>query len=309
MEKRSYILGIGRIRKCLEHFIEDVYYVNGLKYSLLSVSQICDKGNEVRFLLEMYLVISLSRNKVMLIARRCKNIYVADLSSALSDNLTSLRAQDESDDLWHRRLGHVSTSLLNKHIIGDLKWVFVGYSSSNSLSKEFADLMKNEFEMSNNGRTELFLELKLDKLQEAHLYVKRNADFVGYLVDKKSTFGMVHFLGSSLISWGTKKQHSVALSIAEAEYVDAEDFGVIIDTSLLLCDNTSALNMAKIPVQHKRNKHIDVRHHFLRDNIEKGNVCVKFCTREDQIADIFTKALSREQFEKNRLKLRLINLN
>jgi len=115
----------------------------------------------------------------------------------------------------------------------------------------------------------------------------------------------------------------VALSTAEAKYVAAasccaqllwikqqlEDFGIVTDTIPLLCDNTSALNMAKNPVQHKRTKHIDVRHHFLRDSVEKGNICMKFCKTEDQIADIFTKALSREQFEKNRMKLGMLKLN
>ncbi|XP_070022946.1 secreted RxLR effector protein 161-like [Nicotiana sylvestris] len=48
-----------------------------------------------------------------------------------------------------------------------------------------------------------------------------DADYAGYLVDKKRTYGMAHFLGSCLISWGTRKQNSVALSTAEAEYVAA----------------------------------------------------------------------------------------
>nr|XP_016444207.1 PREDICTED: uncharacterized mitochondrial protein AtMg00810-like [Nicotiana tabacum] len=113
------------------------------------------------------------------------------------------------------------------------------------------------------------------------------ADYTGYLVDRKSTSGMAHFLVSCLISWGTKKQNFVALSTAEAY----------------------ALNMAKNPVQHKRTKHIDVRHPFLRDNVEKGLICIKLCKTEDQVADIFTKALSREHFENNRLALRLIKLN
>nr|XP_009777543.1 PREDICTED: uncharacterized protein LOC104227104 [Nicotiana sylvestris] len=77
----------------------------------------------------------------------------------------------------------------------------------------------------------------------------------------------------------------------------------------ILCDNTSALNMAKNPVQHKRTKHTVVRHHFLRYNVEKGLICMKFYNTEDQIADIFTKALNREHFEKNRLALGLIKTN
>ncbi|XP_019224828.1 PREDICTED: uncharacterized protein LOC109206461 [Nicotiana attenuata] len=131
----------------------------------------------------------------------------------------------------------------------------------------------------------------------------------------KRTSGIAHFLGSCSTSWGIRKQNSVALSTVEAEYVAAasccaqllwikqqlEDFGVFSDCVPILCDNTSALNMAKNLVQHKRTNHIDVRHHFLRDNVEKGLICVKFCSTEDQIADIFIKALSREHFEKNHL--------
>uniref|UniRef100_A0A0V0GGL5 Putative ovule protein n=1 Tax=Solanum chacoense TaxID=4108 RepID=A0A0V0GGL5_SOLCH len=59
-------------------------------------------------------------------------------------------------------------------------------------------------------------------------------------------------------------------------------------------DNTSAINMGKNPVQHKRTTHIDVRHHFLRVNVEKGNIIMKYYRTEDQIADIFTKALNKD---------------
>lgn len=75
-----------------------------------------------------------------------------------------------------------------------------------------------------------------------------------------------------------------------------------------MCDNTSTLNMTKNPVQYKRTKHIDMRHHFLRDNIEKKEICMKFYKTEDQVDDIFTKALHREQFVKNRLRLVLIKI-
>ncbi|XP_070011031.1 secreted RxLR effector protein 161-like [Nicotiana sylvestris] len=110
-----------------------------------------------------------------------------------------------------------------------------------------------------------------------------DADYAVYLFDRKSTFGMAHFLGSCLISWGKKKQNFVALFTAKAEYIvvayccaqllwikqQFEDFGVFSNCVPLMCDNTSAINMAKNPVQHKRTKNIGVRYHFLRDNVEK----------------------------------------
>jgi len=74
----------------------------------------------------------------------------------------------------------------------------------------------------------------------------------------------------------------------------------------IFCDNTSAINIFKNPCQHKRTKHIDIRHYFLRDNVEKGLISINCCATTNQIADIFTKALSREQFERNRLELGLI---
>lgn len=86
-----------------------------------------------------------------------------------------------------------------------------------------------------------------------------NADNAGYQVDRKSMFGMAHFLGLCLVYWRTKKKNSIALLTVEAEYVAASsccaqllwirqqlnNFGVITNSILLLCDNTNALNMEK----------------------------------------------------------------
>ena len=110
------------------------------------------------------------------------------------------------------------------------------------------------------------------------------------------------------------------MSTAEAEYVAApsccaqllwirqqlKDFCVDTGCIPIYCDNISAINLSKNPCQHKRTKHIDIRHHFLRDNVKKGLISMNFCATDEQIADTFTKALSREQFERNILEVGLI---
>ena len=99
-----------------------------------------------------------------------------------------------------------------------------------------------------------------------------NLDYAGCKVDRKSTSGGCHLLGRSLVSWSSKKQNSVALSTAKAEYIAAGaccaqilymkqtllDYGVVLEKVPLLCDNESAVKLANNPVQHSRTKHIDI---------------------------------------------------
>ena len=137
-----------------------------------------------------------------------------------------------------------------------------------------------------------------------------DADFAGCKLDRKSTSGTCQFLGVNLISWSSKKQNSVALSTAEAEYIAAgsccaqilwikqqlEDFGIKLTKTPIRCDNTSAINLTKNPVQHSRSKHIEIRHHFIRDHVQNSNVILDFVCTNDQLADVFTKPLSEDRF-------------
>ncbi|XP_075079967.1 uncharacterized protein LOC142165278 [Nicotiana tabacum] len=118
--KKGYILGVGKVRKSLTHFIVNLCYVNGLKYSLMSVSQICDKGNKVAFLSKICTVTDLVTGEIVLVAKRYKNIYVADIESLQSGDLSCLKPVDDDAKLWHRRLGHARFSLLKKLIQKDL---------------------------------------------------------------------------------------------------------------------------------------------------------------------------------------------
>lgn len=84
------------------------------------------------------------------------------------------------------------------------------------------------------------------------------------------------------------------------------DFRVKICRISIICDNISAVNIAKNPMHHKSSKHIDVCNHFLHENIEKGHIEMTFCKTKNQVGDIFTKVLGREHFDLNRLHLGLI---
>jgi hypothetical protein len=137
-----------------------------------------------------------------------------------------------------------------------------------------------------------------------------NAYFAGCRLDRKSTSGTCQFLGSSLVSWSSHKQLSVAQSTTEAKYVSAasccsqlllitytmSDFIEEYTHVPLQCDSTSAISVAKNPVLHSKTKHIEVRYHFLRDNVEKGKIALIHVLPHDQLADIFTKPLDQATF-------------
>ena len=85
------------------------------------------------------------------------------------------------------------------------------------------------------------------------------------------------------------------------------DFGVKLDRIPLLCDNESAVKIAKNLVQHSRTKHIDIRHHFLRDHEAKGGISLQGVRSEAQLADIFTKPLDESTFARLRNELNVLD--
>ncbi|KAK2428718.1 putative mitochondrial protein [Trifolium repens] len=153
--------------------------------------------------------------------------------------------------------------------------------------------------------------------ENSTLYGYCDADWARSADDRKSTSGGCFFLGTNLISWFSKKQNCVALSTAEAEYIAAgsscsqlvwmkqmlKEYDVEQDALTLYCDIMSAINILKNPVQHSKTKHIDIRHHYIRDLVENKIVILEHVGTKEQIADIFTKALDTVQFEKLRGKL------
>eukprot|EP00253_Pinus_taeda_P011050 PITA_11050 len=142
-----------------------------------------------------------------------------------------------------------------------------------------------------------------------------DSDWAGDPDDRKSTAGYVFTLGSGPITWACKKQAAISLSSAEAEYrgaVEASKEALWLCQILsklgfeqqhptrLWCDNQSAIQLCKDPVQHQRSKNIELHMHFIRKLIHDHVLEVQYCSTDDQVADIFTKSLTEAKFTKLR---------
>ena len=115
------IVGIGKIGESLSHLIDNVYLVDGLQPNLLSVSQLCDKDNLVVFSAKQCLVVNVNTcDRCCVEGEATQNVYKVGISSLPQNNLTCLSALTDDVMLWHKRLGHVSLSLLNKPVSKDL---------------------------------------------------------------------------------------------------------------------------------------------------------------------------------------------
>lgn len=142
-----------------------------------------------------------------------------------------------------------------------------------------------------------------------------DADWGSNVVDRKSFSGFVIFLAGGPITWESKKQKIVALSSMEAEYIAMcqgtkevvyirsllAEIGLhefIQSATTIRCDNQSAQFMVENPVAHKRSKHIDIRYHYIREKFENKDIVLEYVSSDTNIADMFTKCLTKEKHVK-----------
>jgi Reverse transcriptase (RNA-dependent DNA polymerase) len=153
-----------------------------------------------------------------------------------------------------------------------------------------------------------------------------DSDWAGDVDDRRSTTGFVVRLGDSCVIWNTKKQKTISLSSAEAEYMALSSvtqevkwvhqflcelltpcmkMGLQLDMTVYV-DNQAAIRISKNDVYHDRTKHIDIRYHFVRQAVKDNLYKIEWVPTADQLADGFTKALAAPTFK--RLFLSVMNM-
>jgi hypothetical protein len=165
------------------------------------------------------------------------------------------------------------------------------------------------------GSVNLGIHYRREAASDERLMAYSDSDYAGDQDDRRSTSGYVFMLSEGVVAWSSKKQPVVSLSTTEAEFISAAHCACQavwmrrvlerIDCkqgtyTIIHCDNMSSIKLAKNPIMHGRSKHIDVRFYFLCELCKEGVIELKHCNTQDQIADIMTKALKMDAFEKLR---------
>jgi hypothetical protein len=148
-----------------------------------------------------------------------------------------------------------------------------------------------------------------------------DSDWDRSVSDKNITSRYCFSLGSAMNSWQSRKKYSIYLSTEKEKYIVACSasceaiwiqklltilFDMEMEETLILCDNQSCIKMTENHVFHDNSKHIEIWYHYIRDMVQRGAIKLQYVVRDDQVADVLTKPLSRVKFDYFRDKLGIV---
>ncbi|GKC26992.1 retrovirus-related pol polyprotein from transposon TNT 1-94, partial [Tanacetum coccineum] len=184
-----------------------------------------------------------------------------------------------------------------------------------NMCDEFAKIMHDKFELSMMGELNFFLGLQIKQMEDDSTKYRGMIGSLLYLTESRpdimfSVCLCARFQEAPKTSHLEAKQTALAISTTESEYVSIRkacqqaiwmkqaliDYDVRLDDVPIMYDNKGAIDLSKNMVQHSRNKHIEILHDFLRDNVQKGHISIEKVSSVDTIADILTKPHKRESF-------------
>nr|GEX38282.1 retrovirus-related Pol polyprotein from transposon TNT 1-94 [Tanacetum cinerariifolium] len=274
-------------------------------YDMLSsflISQDLSKG-----LVDPTLFIRRNGNDLLLV-----QIYVDDIIFAASTpELCDLFANRMCSKFKMSMMGKISF-FLGLQISQSPRGIFINQSKY-----ALESLKKYGFESCDPVDTPMVKKSKLDEDKEgkavdpSHYLAFADADHAGCQDIRRSTYGSVQFLRERFISWSSKRQKSDAISSTKAEYIalfgcctqilwmrsQLLDYGLGFNKIPMYYDNKSAIALCCNNVQHSRSKHIDIKYHFIKEQVENVVIELYFVNTEYQLADLFTKALGRDRIE------------
>ena len=162
------------------------------------------------------------------------------------------------------------------------------------------------------GTIDYGIEFNAQESNKIEVIGYSDADWAVDIVSRKSTSGYVFKLAGAAVSWQSRRQRTVALTSTEAEYLALSSAAQETmwlrkllsnlgyeqnEPTVLYEDNQGAIALAKNPTNHARTKHIDIRHHYIRQEVSAKNTEVAYCSNGDMVADVLTKGLSKEKFQ------------
>lgn len=295
---------------------EDDNLIDLTKEQLMSKFKIKDKGPVSHFL---GLEVNYDREKgIMKIGQTKFAQKILSKFNMLNCNTTSIPINpqltlmqdtgDCSDKPYRELIGSIMYLMLGTR--PDLSFCIHYFSRyQNNYSDELWIYLKNVLKYI-KGSVNLGLVYKRSN-QESMLTCFCDSDWASDKTDRKSVSGYLFYLYDNLLLWSTKKQNCVSLSTTESELVALcsalteglwvqkvlKDLGVNISKFIVWEDNMGCINIIKNPSNNRRVKHIDLKYHFISEQVANEKLEIKYIDSKHQVADILTKGLNKYQFE------------